>query len=212
MDMGCGGNTAGDMNIVLIGGSGGVGTELMRVIDHAKYNVKILRKDDFNVAFTEFHQYLADADVVVNLAGVFDANPLDMVLVNCYGAYNVITLCSGFMKERSFGRIIMMSSVFSTISMPQTAMYSASKAFIDKLVSVMALENAEYGVTINSIQLGYTGVGMGARVSNDVYIKSKNKPAMKRFCSSEEIYRTIEYIIETPYLTGAHIRLDGGVR
>jgi NAD(P)-dependent dehydrogenase (short-subunit alcohol dehydrogenase family) len=78
-------------------------------------------------------------------------------------------------------------------------------------VKIAAIENAQYGITVNSIQLGYTGIGMG-KLTDEAYEKAKNKSAMKRFCTMWELYKTIDYIIETEYLTGQNIRLDGGIR
>lgn len=42
--------------------------------------------------------------------------------------------------------------------------------------------------------------------------RAKNKVGMKRFCTMDELYRTIDFIIETEYLTGQHIKLDGNTR
>jgi NAD(P)-dependent dehydrogenase (short-subunit alcohol dehydrogenase family) len=39
-----------------------------------------------------------------------------------------------------------------------------------------------------------------------------NKPALKRFCTIEEIYNAIKFIIDTEYYTGQNLRLDGGIK
>jgi NAD(P)-dependent dehydrogenase (short-subunit alcohol dehydrogenase family) len=82
---------------------------------------------------------------------------------------------------------------------------------VDKLVKIAAIENAQYGITINSIQLGYTGIGMGALTTENKE-KAIRKIAMRKFCPIIELHHTIEYIIESEYLTGQNIRLDGGVK
>lgn len=102
-----------------------------------------------------------------------------------------------------------MSSVCSVINLPLHGIYSASKAFIDKLVKIAAIENAQYGITVNSIQLGYTGVGMGDPEQNE---KMRNKPSLKRFVTPREIFDTIMFIISTEYYTGQNLRLDGGIK
>ena len=112
------------------------------------------------------------------------------------------------MRSKNFGRIIFMSSVFSEINVKGYGAYSASKAFVDKLVKIAALENAQYGITVNSIQLGYTGIGMGENTPD----LAKQRIALKRFVTMQELFNTIEYIIKTEYLTGQNIRLCGGVK
>jgi NAD(P)-dependent dehydrogenase (short-subunit alcohol dehydrogenase family) len=115
------------------------------------------------------------------------------------------------MKKRGYGRIIMMSSIYSAINIKGQGVYSASKAFVDKLVQVASLENAKYGVTVNSIQLGYTGIGMG-ELSKDKVDVAKNKTSLKRLCTIQELWQTIEFIINTEYITGQNIKLDGGIK
>ena len=154
-------------------------------------------------------------DVIINLAGIFSEGKLSeynlltkkLIDVNCLGAVNI--LAEFLPKMNKGGRIILFSSVYSAINVPGMGVYSASKAFVDKLVKIAALENPD--ITVNSIQLGYTGIGMGASTPKNM-AKAKGKTTKKRFVTIEEIYNTIEYIINTDYLTGQNIRLDGGIR
>ena len=78
-------------------------------------------------------------------------------------------------------------------------------------VEIAAIENAEYGITVNSIQLGYMGIGIGS-VAEENKERALAKIGMKRFVTIQELYNTIDYIINTEYLTGQNIRLDGGIK
>ena len=156
-------------------------------------------------------------DIVISFAGVIDENVLavkslitnKLVEVNCIGAVNLLSTYLPVMQRNEFGRIIFMSSIFSEINVPGYGVYSASKAFVDKLVKIAALENAQYGITVNSIQLGYTGIGMGDHPDKE---KSKNKPALKRFVTMQELANAINFIIETEYYTGQNLKLEGGIK
>ena len=158
-----------------------------------------------------------DSDVVISFSGIIDESVLScfsvvtnkLVEVNCIGAVNLLSTFLPVMQQNKYGRIIFMSSIFSEINVPGYGVYSASKAFVDKLVKIAALENAQYGITVNSIQLGYTGIGMGDHPDKE---KAKNKPALKRFVTMQELANVINFIIETEYYTGQNLKLEGGIK
>lgn len=159
-----------------------------------------------------------DTDIVINFAGVSLLNDLSkvslitkkLIEVNCMGAINILTDYLPLLRKKRYGRIILMSSVCAEIDLINHGAYSASKAFIDKLVKIAALENAQYGVTVNSIQLGYTGIGM-SDIPEELE-RMRNKSALKRFCNMQELANTIKYIVETEYFTGQNLRLDGFIK
>jgi NAD(P)-dependent dehydrogenase (short-subunit alcohol dehydrogenase family) len=160
---------------------------------------------------------LGNADIVVSLAGMTQNNLLSefyprtrhTIDVNCLGAVTVLGDFLPHMIQRGYGRIIFISSIYSTMAVRGQGVYSASKAFIDRLVKTAAIENATYGITVNSIQLGFTGIGMGKM---DEPERGLNKVGLLRYCTIEELWQTIRFIIETEYITGQNIRLDGGMK
>lgn len=202
--------------ILLIGGTGAIGKELNKLLNYDHYSVLTCSSETYPLPNVK-ESY--DCDIVINLAGLSLLSDLSeyhllskkLIEVNCLGAVNILASCLPGMRERKYGRIIFMSSVCSEINLPLHGVYSASKAFIDKLVKIAAIENAIHGITVNSIQLGYTGIGMGRNNEAEME-RMKNKPSLKRFCRIEELYQTIEFIINTEYYTGQNLRLDGGIR
>lgn len=199
--------------VILIGGSGAIGMGILPVFPPSRYNVSL-------VSHNSFMGWESPVEVVINLAGatvnceLYRSAPdlhKEVIDSNCLLPVNILAKFLPKMKECGYGRIIMMSSIFSEINIIGQGVYSASKAFVDKLVKIAAIENARHGITVNSIQLGYTGVGMG-EMNPETNTKAISKIGMKRFCTMQEIYQTIDYIINTEYLTGQNIRLDGGIR
>jgi NAD(P)-dependent dehydrogenase (short-subunit alcohol dehydrogenase family) len=212
-------------NIALIGASSGIGVELQKTIDISKYN--IIKTSSKNLDITsksqtdEFFQK-NKVDILINLAGKkydFTLNEQDtypyykdMINVNIIGSLNLLSSCLNGMRERNYGRIIMISSVFSVLNIPKQGVYSATKTFLDKIVKTSSLENIRHGITSNTIQLGYCGWGMGLNTTQENIEKAKSKIGLKRFIKIEELYSTIEYIINNEYITGQNIRIDGGIR
>lgn len=203
--------------VFLIGGSGAVGKALYNIFDHDEYSVYSFNSHE--ATLPALRNIENETDIVINLAGVTtacelhkkDANACNVIDVNCVGAVDVLDTFLPHMRKQKYGRIIFISSVYSSINIKGQGVYSASKAFVDKLTKIAALENAEYGVTVNSIQLGYMGIGMGTMPIEDTQ-NIMRRIGMGRFCTPQELYNTIEYIINTEYLTGQNIRLDGGIK
>jgi 3-oxoacyl-[acyl-carrier protein] reductase len=75
----------------------------------------------------------------------------------------------------------------------------------------VAIENASYNITINTINLGYAETGMIQTVPEEYRRNILAQIPAGRFCSGKEILNTISYIMNTAYLTGSAIDLNGGL-
>ena len=115
------------------------------------------------------------------------------------------------MRKQGFGRIILMSSVLSTMPVPGTSVYSASKAFMDSLIKTATIENLSKGITCNSIQLGYFDAGMAHRIPDAMLNKIIQKVPLKRLGKMVELENTIELLINTEYISGTSIKINGGI-
>ena len=110
-----------------------------------------------------------------------------------------------------FGRVILISSVLAEKVVPGTSLQSGSKVFIDNLVKTASAENIGKGITCNSIQLGYFDGGMCHRLPEKFAESVKESIPLKRWGSIQELYQTIEYLINTEYITGQNINISGGI-
>jgi len=134
-----------------------------------------------------------------------------VINVNLTGTFYLVRAILPLMREQNSGRIINLSSVVANTGVIGTSAYAASKAGINGMIKSIALENAQKNITINNINLGYFKVGMINTVPKEMQEQIKNKIAVKEFGNPENILSTIQYIRETPYLTGSCIDLNGGL-
>ena len=135
----------------------------------------------------------------------------NVISVNLTGTFNLIRAVLPLMREQNFGRIINLSSVVAQTGVLGTSAYAASKAGLSGLIKSVALENAHKSITINNINLGYFKVGMINTIPEEIQDKIKSKIALSEFGDPQNIFNTIQYIRETPYLTGVGIDLNGGM-
>jgi acetoacetyl-CoA reductase/3-oxoacyl-[acyl-carrier protein] reductase len=134
-----------------------------------------------------------------------------VINVNLNGTFYLIRALLPLMREQNFGRIINLSSVVAETGVMGTSAYAASKAGINGMIKSIALENAQKNITINNINLGYFNIGMINTVPQEIQEQIKSKIAFKEFGDPKNILNTIQYICETPYLTGSCIDLNGGL-
>lgn len=76
--------------------------------------------------------------------------------VNLTGTFRVLQRCLPGMRERGFGRIVIISSTAATQGMPAQISYSASKAGLLGLMKTVAAENVTRGITANAVLPGMT--------------------------------------------------------
>lgn len=211
--------------IVVFGGTGGLGSKLIPFLEK-KYNVTSVGSKDVDItSFSEVQKYFNDNefDIVLNMSGskydvflskIKDSDQEDinkMIDVNIKGNINIVSSCLPKMIEKKYGRIISISSVFSELNVPKNSIYCASKAFVDRFISNANKENVKFGITCNTIQLGYWDGGMCYRVDEKYQEMAKEKIGLKRWGKIEELHNTIDYIIENEYVSGTNLRIDGGL-
>lgn len=158
--------------------------------------------------------------VLINCAGAnynafaHKSNPhnwADLINVNLNGTFNMINACLPKMREQEYGRIINFSSIVAQIGIPGTSAYSASKSGLWGMSKTIAIENANKGVTINNINLGYFNIGMSNEFPPEERAKIIEKIPMKKLGEPVEIFWTIKFLINSEYITGSSIDINGGL-
>jgi NAD(P)-dependent dehydrogenase (short-subunit alcohol dehydrogenase family) len=95
---------------------------------------------------------------------------------------------------------------------PGTSAYAASKSALWGMTKAIAVENASKGITINNLNLGYFNIGMIEQVSQDVQDSIKKQiPVNNEFGNSMNIYNAINFLFNSPYITGTSIDINGGL-
>ena len=212
-------------NLIIFGGSGGLGKLLTPMLSK-DYNTLSLSSNDVDVtSFLQVKNFFLgnDADIVVNLSGYnynnflhkYDEDNLNerkkQININIIGSVNILTNCLPQMRERKYGRIILTSSILSSKPVVGTAVYSGCKAFINSLVKTCTLENLSKGVTCNAMQLGYMDGGLTHKVPEPFKKNIKESILLKRWGTIEEVENTIRYLINTEYISGCSIKVNGGL-
>jgi NAD(P)-dependent dehydrogenase (short-subunit alcohol dehydrogenase family) len=211
--------------IIVFGGNGGLGSKLIHLL---KKKYEVISPTSKEVDITDLPSLINFFEtnkprIILNMAAKKNDEFLskinthnydkiqEMIDVNIKGNINLLAASLPHMINQNYGRFISISSIFSEMNVPKNSIYCSSKAFVDRLISNANRENIKYGITCNTIQLGYWDGGMCERIELQYQDLAKNKIGLKRWGSIEELYNTINYIVDTPYLCGTKIKLDGGL-
>jgi NAD(P)-dependent dehydrogenase (short-subunit alcohol dehydrogenase family) len=165
---------------------------------------------------------LDDVDVLVSNAGlptIFGgAHSMDLerwqrdLSVNLTGSFRVVQACLRGMRERRFGRIIVISSFAATSGMPAQVAYSASKAGLLGMVKTVAVENAALGITANAVLPGLVASEGVLAMPPEIIDAWLERIPGGRMVEPAEIAEAVAYFASPAAgaTTGQELVIDGG--
>jgi acetoacetyl-CoA reductase len=186
------------------------------------YPVDVANYDDCAVKVQKIAAEIGAVDILVNNAGItrdmtfkkMGKADWDAVMrTNLDSCFNMTKQVMDGMVERSWGRVINVSSVNGQKGAFGQANYSAAKAGIHGFTKALALEVAKKNVTINTISPGYIGTQMVTAIPKEI-LDSKILPQIPvgRLGKPDEVAGLIIYLCsqEAAFVTGANISINGG--
>jgi NAD(P)-dependent dehydrogenase (short-subunit alcohol dehydrogenase family) len=132
--------------------------------------------------------------------------------VNLTGAYRTIRACLGGMRDRGYGRIVVISSGAARSGLPGQVAYAATKAGLLGLVRTVAAENAGRGITANAILPGMIATEMVKSMPDEIREPLLESMPTGRFGTPEEVAALVAFLASEAagYVTGEAIGIDGG--
>jgi L-xylulose reductase len=163
-------------------------------------------------------------DLLVNCAGIVELESFldtsvdtfdQLMAVNVRAAMLVAQECArGMIAGGKGGAIVNVSSIAAQVGTPLHAAYCASKAALDALTRVMAVELGVHGVRVNTVNPVITLTPMAQKVWSE---QEKSAPMLariplRRFVKPEEVARTIAFLLsdDSSMVNGVSLAIDGG--
>jgi 3-oxoacyl-[acyl-carrier protein] reductase len=154
-------------------------------------------------------------DILVNNAGINPSKPLaelnlrdwqTVIDQNLTSAFLVSQAVIPGMRERQWGRIIMLSSIAAQTGGVVGPHYAASKAGLIGLAHSYASLLAKEGITSNAIAPALIDTDM---IRGNDKIKPSLLP-VNRFGTAEEVAQAVLFLVRNAYITGQTLSINGG--
>ena len=161
-------------------------------------------------------------DILINNAGINKAGKFEEIALADFKRIQQINLFAPFvlcqaavigMREKKWGRIVNISSIYGKISRAYRAAYSASKFGLDGMTIALAAEFGALNVLANSVAPGFVDTEMTRHMlGEDGIRKMVSQVPVPRLGTVQEIAELVLWLAshQNTFVNGQNIAIDGG--
>ena len=212
--------------ILVTGSSGDIGKSIVDLfsIDH---NIIAPTSNELNLESSQsIDDFIFDKqfniDCIIHCAGIniptkFDNIDMNLIQktmsINTIGIIKLIQNSTQNMKKNKWGRILLISSIYSEISRSGRMVYSMSKSALNSMSRSMAIEFGNNGILVNSLSPGFVDTKLTKQNNTKEKIQSiEKKIPVGRLASANDIAKIAKFLCSdlNTYITGQNIIADGG--
>lgn len=176
---------------------------------------------------------LGGVDILVNNAGIQHVAPAEkfpperwdaIIAINLSSAFHTAAAALPAMQQANWGRIVNIASAHGLVGSIHKSAYVAAKHGVVGLTKVLALENAEAGITCNAVCPGFVLTPLVEKQIEDLMSEKDldrdtvvrelmlYKQPTREFATAEQIGETVVFLCSdaAAQITGTTLSVDGG--
>lgn len=187
-------------------------------------DVDVSRSADIERLTSQVLDAFGHVEILVNSAGISpvftgglkipEAEWRRILDVNLTGTFLVTRSVAPTMLEAGRGSIISLVSIGARVGLPRLVAYCASKAGVEAMTRVLALEWAEQGVRVNAIGPAYVSTDMTAGLRDHPQLGPAivDQTPIGRIAAPEDVVGAAIYLASdaASYVTGQTLFIEGG--
>jgi 3-oxoacyl-[acyl-carrier protein] reductase len=183
------------------------------------------KKSDVGRLFDEAKKAFGRLDVLINNAGIYEFAPLDTISEeNFHKQFDINVLGLIFASQEAAkyfgpegGSIVNISSIASTLTPPNSVVYSGTKAAVDATTKVLAKELGPKKIRVNAVNPGmvdtegWRAAGIGESEWRKVV---ESQTPLGRIGQPQDIAPAVAFFAspEASWITGETLTIAGGFR
>lgn len=183
----------------------------------------ISQKVEVEQLFAKTQQTFGKLDILVNNAGIYEGYPLENITEENFHKHfnlNVLGLILTTQQavkhfDSTGGNIINISSLVSTIPLPNNSVYSATKAAVDAITKSLSKELGSRNIRVNAINPGFVeteGTHAAGAVGGDFQKQVEGQIPLGRIGQPQDIAPAVVFFAssDSAWITGATLPISGG--
>jgi 3-oxoacyl-[acyl-carrier protein] reductase len=191
----------------------------------AAVQANVTKKADIERLFAETKKVFGRLDILVNNAGVYEFSPLENVTQEQFHKHfdvNVLGLILASQAavklfDAAGGSIINISSVASTLAIPNAAVYSGTKGAVDAITRSLASELGPRKIRVNAIRPGMVeteGTHSAGITESDMRKQVEAQTPLGRTGQPQDIAGAAVFLAsaDSSWITGETFVISGGYR
>ncbi len=182
----------------------------------------VARQAEIRRLFSETKKAFGRLDILVNNAGVYEFSPLEDVTDEHFHKQFDVNVLGLLLASREAvrhfdpagGSIINISSTASTVALPDTSVYSATKAAVDSITRSLAKELGPRNIRVNAINPGMVETeGARAFVESDLRKQLEAQTPLGRIGQPRDIAPAAVFLAssDAAWITGETLHIAGGL-
>ncbi len=188
-------------------------------------HANVAKKAEIERLFAEAKKAFGRLDILVNNAGVYEFSPLEAITEEHFHKQfdlNVLGLILASQAAAKHfgpagGSIINVSSLASTMTIPNASVYSATKAAVDAVTRSLAKELGVRNIRVNSINPGMVeteGVHAAGIAESDMRKQTEAQTPLGRIGQPQDIAPAAVFLAssDSAWITGETLYITGGLR